>query len=209
MTSSSGSHWSPWQVSLAVSLLSISVFLIRLSWIIRGFIYFNRHLLDSWKEKLVTTKQELNIIWLISHFRRVSTSWREILSQLQKFVWGLYVLPFRKRLSVVNNMNFLLRHSENISFCYICWHFLYWGCGWVNGLLHFCARSFESFSWRTVHLLTYSFIGVPRGARTVGRVRFLLFVDWIHFSALCQAYRAHYSIMTVTRPCLQGKYNLT
>lgn len=40
----------------------------------------------------------------------------KILSQLQKFVWGLYVLPFRKRLSVVNNMNFLWRHSENISF---------------------------------------------------------------------------------------------
>lgn len=116
MTSSSGSPWSPWQVSLAVCLLSISVFLIRLSWIIRGFIYFNRHLLDSWKENLVTRKQELNIIWLISHFRRVSTSGREILSQLPKFVWGLYVLPFRKRLSVVNNVSFLLRRSENISF---------------------------------------------------------------------------------------------
>lgn len=80
---------------LQFSLLSISVFLIRLSWIIRGFIYFNRHLFGFMKENSVTKKQELNIIWLISHFRRVSTSWREIFPQLQKFVWGLYVLPCR------------------------------------------------------------------------------------------------------------------
>lgn len=57
------------ELSITVSLLSISAFLIRLSWIIRGFIYFNRHLLDSWKESLATKEQELNIIWLISHCR--------------------------------------------------------------------------------------------------------------------------------------------
>lgn len=91
------------------------LFLIRLSWIIRGVIYFNRHLLDSWKENSATRKQEQNIAWLISHFRRVSTSWREILSQWQKFVWGLSVLPLESELSVVNNMNLLWRLSENIS----------------------------------------------------------------------------------------------
>lgn len=57
------------ELSITVTLLSISAFVIRLSRIIRGFIYFNRHLLDSWEESLATKEQELNIIWLIWHCR--------------------------------------------------------------------------------------------------------------------------------------------
>lgn len=167
MTSPSGSHRSPWQVSLAVSLLSISVFLIRLSWIIRGFIYFNRHLLDSWKENLVTKEQELNIIWLISHFRRVSTSWREILHSYKSLFGDFMCFHLESDCLWLIIWIFFWGTQKTFPCGCICWHFLYWGCGWVNGLLHFCARSFESFSWRTVHLLTYSFIGVPRGAKGV------------------------------------------
>lgn len=83
------------ELSITVSLLSISAFLIRLSWIIRGFIYFNRHLLDSWKESLATKEQELNIIWLISHCRESQTEQRE--ERLRKFVQRTSVIPCRKQ----------------------------------------------------------------------------------------------------------------
>lgn len=95
------------ELSITVSLLSISAFLIRLSWIIRGFIYFNRHLLDSWKESLATKEQELNIIWLISHCRESQTEQRE--ERLRKFVQRTPVIPRRKgAFSGERSISFLL-----------------------------------------------------------------------------------------------------
>lgn len=82
------------ELSITVSLLSISAFLIRLSWIIRGFIYFNRHLLDSWKESLATKEQELNIIWLILHCIESQTEQGE--ERLRKFVQSSPVIQCRK-----------------------------------------------------------------------------------------------------------------
>lgn len=155
------------ELSITVSFLSISVFLIRLSWIIRGFIYFNRHLLDSWKESLATKEQEMNIIWLISHCRVPNWSegreagkvWPE--DSLWSHVEGELSLGSTSFLSW--SFKTCVNHCCFFSFRHICWHFLHWWCGWGNGLLHLFLRFIpESLLLKTLHLPTHAFTGDPR-----------------------------------------------
>lgn len=154
------------ELSITVSLLSISAFLIRLSWIIRGFIYFNRHLLDSWKESLATKEQELNIICSF-HAAESQTEQRE---EAEK-VWpedSLWCCVEREL--TLDNASFLFwsfktnaDHCCFFSFCHICWHFLHWWCGWGNGLLHLFLRFIpESLLLKALHLPAHTFMGDPR-----------------------------------------------
>lgn len=131
------------ELSITVSLLSISAFLIRLSWIIRGLFI----LIDTYWIRGKRVWRLRNKSWILSSsFCTVESQTKQGEEMLRRFVQRTPVIPYGKGAFSEECISLLifqdLRQSLLLffSFCHICWHFLHWWCGWGNGLLHLFLR---------------------------------------------------------------------